>query len=208
MKYLKYMLFWIMAATITGCGFVYTPQPIGERPSPIETDAWEGTWINGEQFLTINVLDETKGLLRISWIANDNGQVKLESSNLHLLESGDWTFASIPDKDNPKQYLWGRIKQDERQVVVWVPDSEKFKSLVEEGKLPGKIDNKNVMLGNLTLDHLKLITSETEGVLFEWDEPIIFQKFKSVPNCCGRQLSLRGTPINRGRLRDEAISTR
>jgi hypothetical protein len=176
-KYLKYMLFWIMAVTITGCGFVYTHQPIGERPSLIETGDWEGNWINEDKFLTINVLDETKGLLRISWIEKDQGEVKLESCNLHLLESGDWIFASIPDKDNPKRYLWGRIKQDERQVVVWLPDLEKFKGLVEEGKLPGRIDNKNVMLGNLTSDHLKLITSETEGVLFEWDEPIIFQKF-------------------------------
>ena len=177
MKYLKYMLFWIMAATITGCGYVYTTQPVGERPSLIETGDWEGTWINEDKFITITVLDETKGLLRLSWIEKDQGQLKLESSNLHLLESGDWIFASIPDKDNPKQYLWGRIKQDERQVVVWVPDLEKFKDLVEEGKLPGRIDNKNVMLGNLTSDHLKLITSETEDILFEWDEPIIFRRF-------------------------------
>ena len=96
---------------------------------------------------------------------------------MHLLESGDWIFASIPDKDNLKRYLWGRIKQDGQQVVVWVPDSEKFQALVEEGKLPGKIEDSDVILGNLTSDHLKLITSETEGVLFEWDEPIIFRRF-------------------------------
>jgi len=177
MKYLKYMLFWIMAATITSCGFVYTPQPIGERPSLIETDAWEGTWINEEQFLTINVTDETEGLLQISWIKKDQGQVKLESCKVYLLESGDWIFASIPDKDNPKLYLWGRIKRVGQQIVVWVPDSEKFQALVEEGKLPGKIEDSTVLLGNLTSAHLKLITSETKGVLFEWDEPIIFRRF-------------------------------
>ena len=177
MKYLKVMLFWIMAITITGCNVVYTTQPIGERPSLIETSDWEGTWINEEKFLTFNVLDKAKGLLRISWIEKDQGQVKLESCKVHLLESGDWIFASIPDKDNPKQYLWGRIKQDGRQVVVWVPDSEKFKTLVEEGKLPGRVEDNNILLGNLTSEHLKLITSETAGVLFEWDEPIIFRRF-------------------------------
>ena len=177
MKYLKHMLFYIMAATISGCGMVYTTQPVGERPSLIETGDWEGTWINEEKFLTINVLDETTGLLQISWIEKDMGQDKLESCKVHLLESGDWIFASIPDKDNPKRYLWGRIKQDEQQVVVWVPDSEKFQALVEEGKLPGKIEDSDVILGNLTSDHLKLITSKTESVLFEWDEPIIFRRF-------------------------------
>ncbi len=176
MKYLKYMLFWIMAVTISGCGFVYTTQPIGERPILIETSDWEGTWINEDQFITINVQDETKGLLQISWIEKKLGQVKLESCKVHLLESGDWIFASIPDKDNPEQYLWGRIKQDGRQVIFWVPDSEKFKTLVEEGKLPGKIEDNNVLLGNLTSEHLKLITSEATGILFEWDEPIVFRR--------------------------------
>jgi hypothetical protein len=48
---------------------------------------------------------------------------------------------------------------------------------LEEGKLPDKIEDSDVILGNLTSAHLKLITSETEGVLFEWDEPIIFRRF-------------------------------
>jgi len=177
MKYLRHMLFWIMAATITGCGVVYTTQPIGEKPSLIEAKNWEGTWTNGEDFLTINVLDETNGLLQAAWIEHDQNQIKLESCKVHLLESGDWVFVSIQDKDNPKRYGWGRIKKDGQQVVVWLPDSVKFKTLVKEGQLPGRIENDDVVLGDLTSEHLKLITSETEGVLFEWDKPIVFRRF-------------------------------
>lgn len=176
MKHFKDLLVWLTAATITGCGMVYTTQPIGENPYLIEKETWEGTWTNGENFLTINVLDEKNGLFQIAWIEDDQNPIKLESCKVHLLESGDWVFGSIQDKDNPKRYIWGRIKKNERQIVVWLPDPEKFKTLVGEGRLPGKIGDNEVVLGNLTSKHLKLITSEMEGVLFEWDEPIIFRR--------------------------------
>jgi hypothetical protein len=61
MKFIKDMVFWILAVTITGCGFVYTPQPIGERPSLIETKDWEGTWIN-EESSSLKYSGRDKGL--------------------------------------------------------------------------------------------------------------------------------------------------
>ena len=42
MKHVKYLPVWIIAAVVTGCGVVYTTQPIGEKPSLIEAGAWEG----------------------------------------------------------------------------------------------------------------------------------------------------------------------
>jgi len=177
MKYFKYLPVWIIAAAVTGCGVVYTTQPIGEKPRLIEAGAWEGNWTNGEEYFTVSVLDEANGLLRLAWIERDQNPIKLESCNVHLLESGDWVFASIQDKDNSKRYLWGRIKKSDQQAVIWLPDSEKFKTLVEEGKLPGRIEDNGILLENLTSKYLKFITSEKAGVLFQWDEPIIFRRF-------------------------------
>jgi hypothetical protein len=48
--------------------------------------------------------------------------------------------------------------------------------LVEEGKLPGKIKEDSIVLGGLNSEQLKLITSGRTGVLFEWDEPVIFMR--------------------------------
>jgi hypothetical protein len=57
-----------------------------------------------------------------------------------------------------------------------MPDPEKFKTLVEEGKLPGRIKKDSIVLGGLNSEQLKLITSGRTGVLFEWDEPVIFMR--------------------------------
>ena len=44
--------------------------------------------------------------------------------------------------------------------------------MVREGKLPGKIDaNNNIILDELKPEHVNIITSESEGVLFDWQNP-------------------------------------
>ena len=176
MKLIKATLFWVIVTILTGCSIVYTTQPIGEQARPIETEKWEGTWTNGEEVITIYVLDETKGLLQVAWLETDEDQLTLESYKVYLLESGDWLFASIQDEDNPKWYDWGRIKIEGRQLIFWLPNPEKFKVLVEKGLLPGRIHDDDVVLGDLTAQHLQLITSEKEGVLFEWESPVILIK--------------------------------
>jgi hypothetical protein len=47
--------------------------------------------------------------------------------------------------------------------------------MVQNGVLPGTVDeNGDITLGELSADHIKVITSETRGVLFNWDDPIVF----------------------------------
>ena len=51
-----------------------------------------------------------------------------------------------------------------------------FARLVKNGTVPGKIDGDDVILDELTSQHLKRIMSGDQGVLFAWDEPIVFVK--------------------------------
>lgn len=46
--------------------------------------------------------------------------------------------------------------------------------LVEKGALPGIAESDgNVVLGDLTSEHLKLITSSAKGALLDWEEPTV-----------------------------------
>jgi hypothetical protein len=170
---------------LSACSAVYSPVPMGEAPVAVEAEAWEGTWLFDGDAVEITAIDPQQGKLRIMTIDGD----ELESGVLHLRSSGDWTFASYLDEededpdsvdkdvDGQPRFLWGRIVIDNDRLIFWAPDVDKFRNLVEAGKLPGNLlgadgeKSGNVYLTELSPEHYALITSEDEGVLLEWDSP-------------------------------------
>lgn len=154
-----------------GCNAVYSTKPVGEKVVSISAEDWDGTWIDSELStpVTIEVMDAQKGLLKAAWIE----KMALESCEVQLLESGEWMFGNLKDKDRPNLFVWGRIKKDHSQIILWFPEVSKIRELVEAGKLPGSVDKEgDVTLGDLTAEHLARITSK-DSPLFEWDEPVI-----------------------------------
>lgn len=128
--------------------------------------------------LTVKAVDGSNGILKVGWIQDKDGDLKYGTAEVSLRESKDWIFASIRDlsEEDQNRYLWGRIKKDERTAIVWGPDVEKFKALVQDGNIPGTLEGGNVVLGALDSGHLDLIMSETNGVHFYWDKPLILIK--------------------------------
>ncbi|MBI3917065.1 MAG: hypothetical protein HY322_08670 [Betaproteobacteria bacterium] len=68
-------------------------------------------------------------------------------------------------------------------VVIWVPEAGKFGRLVADGIFPGELQGtgsslfgSDVHLGNLTPEHMVIITSEKHGVLFLWDRPLMYRR--------------------------------
>jgi hypothetical protein len=168
----------LLILALTGCSAVYTIQPIGEKPSKIEARDWEGTWIHKEGSVTVRVMDEEDGLLRIAWIERKGEGLAFETHDVQLRETGSWVFANTKDDDTDEpRYLWALIKRDGKQVIVWLPDEAKFKVLVEEGKLPGRTQGLDVILDNLEPEHLSIITGEPEGLRFLWDQPVALIRF-------------------------------
>ena len=55
-------------------------------------------------------------------------------------------------------------------IILWEPDASRFRVLVEEEILPDTVEHGDVILGNLTAKHIEVITTSSEGVLFDWDE--------------------------------------
>jgi len=177
---MKQILTACILIVLCGCNAVYSPRPIGEKPTNIQSkqDEWEGTWTHTDGAMTVKVVDGSNGVLKVGWVQDDHGDLKYESADVYLRDSGGWTFASIKPQEetNQNRYVWARVEKKERMAILWKPDANKFKTLVREGKIPGCADGSDVVLGNLASNHLALITSETNGVLFNWDEPLVLFK--------------------------------
>ena len=168
----------LLLSLAAGCSAVYAPAPVGERPHAAAPDEWEGVWIHGDGAVAVSVVDETNGTIRLGWIEAGD-EMERKTLDVVLRESGDWVFASArdPEKDG-SPWLWGRLKKDGARALLWAPDTGRFRALVEQGALPGSVGEKDgeVLLGELRPADYEAIRAGANGVLFDWDDPILFRR--------------------------------
>ena len=127
----------------------------------------------------MRVVDDEQGLLEAGWVDEEDGELVLETVRIHLRQHGGWTFASFAGVEDFPDYLWSRLGVDGRQVFLWWPRAEEFALLVEEGLLPGEVDEDgDVTLERLAGEQLAIVVSEPHGALFAWDEPMVFRRYE------------------------------
>ena len=77
-------------------------------------------------------------------------------------------------KEEGEPLLWGRIKNHDGKVItVWPPSIRRFKAVVEDKTLPGRVSEGSVYLGDLDGHHLDYIMSKMDGAGFEWADPVV-----------------------------------
>lgn len=164
----------------SGCSSVYVPAAIGEKPHALDPAAWEGLWwVEGDAAMA-RVVDAAGGELRLSGMNSRDGKVVLTSATLFIRESGDGLFASIQMEETPKgQFVWAWLKRDGDRIVGWAPDVDRFRQLVQAGKLKGVVSASNdVYLEALTPAAAADLTTEKYGMLFEWQKPFMLRRGK------------------------------
>lgn len=166
--------------TLTGCQAVYAPAPVGDTPVRLEPTDWDGTWMTPDFAVQMVVTDAENGRMTLAWLEESDGAFKQKTIALQIRswlatdeDAAEWEFASFPDENDPSRYLWGKVRRGDKQITFWGPHIERFRQAVKSGKLPGQVIEKNVILGELTAEHMKLITSQNEGLYFNWEEPLV-----------------------------------
>lgn len=167
----------LFLSLLVGCANVFSTQPIGLKPYQIKEEDWKGVWFNKDAAVSIKVVDGCNGVIKVAWVEWKDNEAKLECHEVQLRQFDKWIFGNVKDTDaNGKGlYLWAPIKLSGDQLIYWRPDAEKFRALGKQGKLPCREEGENdCILGDLSPEHLKIMTSQTEGPLYEWDEPLVF----------------------------------
>lgn len=167
--------------TLTGCPSVRVSQPVGGQPHVLAKADWEGTWITDRDAARVSVADAAAGKLNVAYLEHSGfpggGGPNLTTYSVLVRESGGWLFANVADDEGKSEhYEWGRIKLNDDQLLFWEPDVEKFRALVDQGKLTGGLDGKNVNLAPLSATDLAALTSGALGVPFGWDGPVVFHR--------------------------------
>lgn len=165
---------------LCSCTIVGSKGPIGETPVLVKAKDWDGTWFNpGGDYCKIKVKSETDGILRIAWI-EDGKELTHKSSDVFIRKSEAWLFASMKEEEDKtitdNVYVWAMIKKEKEIILIWLPNKDRFKTLIEAKTLPGEIKKDSVLLGDLKPEHMKIIASERRSLLFDWEEPLVLIK--------------------------------
>lgn len=176
---------WLLSILILGgcgCSAVVSTAPVGAIPHNIDAESaeWEGVWTHADGALEVAVQDASNGVLRLAWIEHEGTNYSVSTASAWLREINDALFISLEGEtqSNQTQYLFARMRKQERLAIIWAPEASQFRSLVEDEKLRGKVDGDTVILAPLTTNEYPLLTGEPALPLFNWTEPLIFTKTK------------------------------
>jgi hypothetical protein len=165
----------MIVVVVCGCMKVASMTPVGEHPKKILHDDWDGTWINKEQTVKIKVAEQQNGVLQVAWVEEKGGHFVLESYQIEMWEAGKWIFGNYNTKESQAPYLWGLVKKDQSQIIIWTPEQSYFRKLVQTGILPGYVEKGgDVVLKRLSSEHLQEMMSPARSECFNWKTPIVF----------------------------------
>lgn len=172
----RFYLFVLSACllALSGCHSVTSPYLVGKQPASINPEMWNGKWgpeCSGEDAVQIEVLDKDRGILRAT-VLNPKDPPEVVECSLRTA-GGDLNFVNAKMQKEQDYHPWLVRNEGGKMIILWSPDYDKFKSLVEKGILPGESAGGDISLGLFKPEHLDLITSEKEGVLFDWKHPVV-----------------------------------
>ena len=76
-------------------------------------------------------------------------------------------------QETTPRYVWLRVEKGENHLMLWSPNVEQFKILVRDGRLPGRVTDDGVELGELSPEQLRMINDPASNLL-NWADPAVF----------------------------------
>jgi hypothetical protein len=194
----------LAAMALGGCNAVLVKEPLGDVAVSLDPATWQGTWVTDEVVILTTILDGEKGVLQAAWVERgpEGKGANFETVTGMVRQTGDMFFLNI-EKEPPEErgtaaatdappvaaavaqapvtgvpvspeYGWGRIDNNGKRMILWMPDVEQFRQAVRDARLPGTVTgDDDVVLGPLDPAQFELINSPA-GKLLNWSEPLVF----------------------------------
>lgn len=159
---------------VAGCvPVVYSDEPLGERVAVLKPEEWNGVWLNQSGGLsTIVVSDPGKGTMKFGKASNNDWATLCDPSpsgdEFAFRQSGSWYFPYEQTEKSPFETVFALLRKNDALISYGVDESN-VRDLIEKGVLPGRVENRKVILGALTPDHYKILLSKERPALFRFD---------------------------------------
>ncbi len=165
---------------VIGCSTVTSVNPIGR---PLETDLsaeLTGTWMGAEgNQLQIQCDSSGKLTYAVTEWKEDQNNFVLETGDGVLKSIGEQVFFNyIENRESERPtYSFLLLRAMDGQLVIWLPDVDRFRTLVEEQVLTGDLEEEsqatNVVLTGTSEEIAEAFETLDLAQLFDWSEPAV-----------------------------------
>lgn len=178
MALLRLLVVALVLPLLGGCYGVYSTQVVGEKPLVLEPEKWEGTWVHRDVAITAVVMDKARGLLEVGWTEKKQGKLVFEKHRVELRQSGKWIFGNVRHAERPKLTVWSRVQVDGDQIILWMPDRNRFEAMVRNRSIEGRNEKtgEDVILTGFTPETVSRIMNAEGGAPLDWERPLVFQR--------------------------------
>jgi len=170
----------VVLCALIGCSTVTSVNPIGRPPATNLSAELTGTW-TGAEGNQLQIHCDSAGHLTYAvteW-KEDQGAFVLETGDGVLRSIGDRVFFNYfedQEAENPT-HSFLLLRATDGQLIVWLPNVDEFRKLVEEKALIGNLEEgsqeTNVVLTGSSEEIAKVLENLDLAELFDWSEPAI-----------------------------------
>lgn len=174
---LSFMMFFICA-----CSAVSTSYPLNNRPTPVDQERFEGTWmLEGG---TVSLRFAQDGVAHIAGVEWEGGKFRMVQGEMIVALGVPTNYLSIRFDDQGKwleQYALVRYKfTDQGDLVIWLPDPEAFESVIEAKELKGVIERDRysceILLTEPPDSLIRFMNDPQRQNLFNYHEPMVLKR--------------------------------
>jgi hypothetical protein len=179
---MKTALTLLFIALLTGCSSVKMKEPFPmSQLSEKECQQLEGTWHVDDE--VVQVAFTSNGVAQLAWMEWENETFQLKSVPVNITKKNETLYISLRIEDEKADsgspgYVFFELKPSVKQLILWPPNVDFFKTLVKSGKLDGSVTadkySDTVFLNGPAVDILELIT--TNAAAFDYKDPAVFQR--------------------------------
>jgi hypothetical protein len=181
---MKTALTLLFITLLAGCSSVTMKEPFPmSQLSEEERQQLEGTWNVDDEVM--QVAFTSNGIAQVAWMEWENEAFHLKSVPVYITKKNETLYISLQfeDKNTDSEspgYVFFELKPSAKKLILWPPNVDFFKTLVESGKLDGSVESDKysdaVFLNNPAVEILELIT--TNAAAFDYKEPAVFQRLE------------------------------
>lgn len=171
---MKTLLSILCGLFLAGCTAVTMKEPFPETLlTEEERSGLEGVWQLEE--MAINIAFTSKGVPWMAVVEWEEDEFQLQKYRLHFTKHNDALYFCMPTEPGiTNEYFFVELKQDAKQVLVWLPNEDVFEALVEKGLLAESADGDVLQLESSAKEILELIS--TNSAVFNYKEPMLLRK--------------------------------
>ena len=176
------LLFGIAMLLASGCSSVKTKHPLSNNPKAIDQEEFEGAWLADDQIFHVKFA--SNGVAKVAGVEWGSNDFHIVHGEMIVTEGEEHNFLSIRFQEEGKwmddYFFLPYTFTDQDDLILWAPDADAFKDLIEKKKLQGVVEkgkySTNITITNAPTSLFKIINNPEDMKLFEYREPIVLRK--------------------------------